>query len=64
MSISERRWDYLWDRVSISKQHVDCSRNQFEGVDCFRNSLRVSRGGKDPSLSSLFYLTSFVSALL
>jgi len=25
---------------------------------------KVSRGGKDPSLSSLFYLTSFVSALL
>ena len=48
MSISERRWDCLWDRVSISKQRVDCSKNQFGGVDCFGNSLRVSRGDKDP----------------
>ena len=32
----------------ISKQRVDCSRNQFRGVDCFGNSSRVSRGGKDP----------------
>ena len=48
VSISERRWDYLWDRVSISKQRVDCSRNQFEGVDSFGNSSRVSHGGKDP----------------
>ena len=38
MSISERRWDCFWDRVSISKQRVDCSRNQFGGVDCFENS--------------------------
>ena len=27
---------------------IDCSRNQFGGVDCFENSSRVSRGGKDP----------------
>ena len=44
MSISKRRWDCLWDRVSILKQRVDCSRNQFGGVDCFGNSSRVSRG--------------------
>ena len=24
-----------------------CSRNQFGGVDCFENSSKVSRGGKD-----------------
>ena len=48
MSISERRCDYLWDRVSISKQRVDCSGNQFGGVDCFENSSRVSCGGNDP----------------
>ena len=28
-------------------QRVDCSRNQFGGVDCFENSSRVSLGGKD-----------------
>ena len=56
--ISEQRWDCLWDRVSISKQRVDCSRNQFGGVDCFGNSSRVSRGGKDP------IFIQFVSALL
>ena len=27
---------------------TDCLRNQFEGVDIFRNSSRVSCGGKDP----------------
>ena len=47
VSISDQRWDCLWDRVSISKQRVDCSRNQFGGVDCFGNSSRVSRRGKD-----------------
>ena len=48
MSISEQRWDYSLDHVSISKQRVDCSRNQFGGVDHFGNSSRVSCGGKDP----------------
>ena len=28
VQISEQRWDYLWDHVSISKQCLDCSRNQ------------------------------------
>ena len=50
--------------MSISKQRVDCSRNQFGEVDSFGNSSRVSRGDKDPILSSVFYLTPFVSALL
>ena len=64
MSISEQRWDCLWDRVSISKQRVDCSRNQFGGVDCFGNSSRVSRGGKDPIFIQFVYLTPFVSVVL
>jgi len=48
VSISKRHSDWLWDCVLISKQRVDYSRIQFEGVDCFENSSRVSREGKDP----------------
>ena len=50
--------------VDLRTACEDCSRNQFRGVDCFGNSLRVSRGGKDLIFTSLFYLTPFVSALL
>jgi len=60
VSISEQCWDCLWDRVSISKQHLDCLRNQFEGVDRFENSSRFRFEVKIISLSSLFDLTPFV----
>ena len=59
MSISDQRWDCLWDRVSISKQRVDCSRNQFGGVDYFENSSRILRRGKDPIFIQ-FVLSNFV----
>ena len=50
--------------VDLRTACEDCSRNQVGGVDCFENSSRVSRGGKDLSLSSFFYLTPFISTLV
>ena len=34
--------------VDLRTECEDCSRNQFGGVDCFGNSSRFSREGKDP----------------